>query len=270
MEADDPGLTYRPATAEELAGNAELFPEVGAAFEALAFRRAGGVVEDVTPAAMDALVSGFEPDAQAGFRRWTHAPSTALVSPDGGTLALVGWFWDTPVVELASILTDGRPVLTRAPWQVDPPWPIAIQRYWKHTDRRTEQLYDDVPGRSIEITDTQDPAVLWDAHQSHLTRTGEPAPATVAVYCAMRNVMYGVNLRTTGRMNRLASLLGIAAGVLAFVVAALAGVLLDNGWAAIGIGLVSLVVLLPVANRLSWVARHVRRWRVAYPTRPVS
>jgi hypothetical protein len=270
VRVDDPGLTYRPATAEELTGNAELFPEVGAAFEALGFRRSGGVVEDVTPATMDDLVSGFEPQAQAGFRRWTHVPSTALTSPDGATLALVGWFWDTPVVELASILTDGRPVLTRTPWQVDPPWPIAIQRYWKHTDRPTEQLFDDVPGRSIEIADTQDPAVLWEAHQAHLARAGEPAPVTVAVYCAMRNVAHRVNLRTAVRMNRLASLLVIAAGVLAFLVAAVAGVLLDNGWAGIGIGLACLVVLLPVASRLSWVVRHVRRWRVAYPSRQVS
>lgn len=268
---DRQALVYRPATGPELATYPELFPELGRDFEALGFRRAGGVVEDLTPQGLDDLVSDYEPSAQAGFRRWAHLPASALSSQDGTALALVGWFWDTPVIELVSILTDGRPVLTRAPWQVDPPWPVAIQPYWKYTDRRTEQLYDDVPGRSIDIVDSAEPATLWAAHQAHVGRVGgEQTPLSLASYCEMRNVMYAVNLRTSDRMNKLAHALVVAACLVAFVVAALVTVRADPGWLGLLCGMGCLVVLLPVATRLQWVLRHVRRLRVPYPLTPVS
>jgi hypothetical protein len=266
---DPTGLTYRPATEAEVAQGPEPFAPLAAAFERIGFHRAGAVVEDVSPDGLDALVEGYEPSAAAGFRRWTGVPSTALASPDGTTLGVVGWFWDTPVIDLTSILADGRPVSTRSPWQVDPPWPVAIQRYWKFTDRRTEQLYDDLPGRSIEIVDGVDPADLWAAHQGHLARVaGAPTPIGVADYCAMRNVAHEVLWRNTARMNRFAGGLTLAAVVVAAALAWVVGVMADAWWFGLALGSLVLLLLMPVSTRLSWAVRHVRRLRPPYPLPP--
>lgn len=269
MGLDPSGLTYRPATQAEVAQGPELFPPVAEALEGIGFERAGAVVEDLPPGGLDDLVEGYEPDAVAGLRRWTGVPSTALASPDGTTFALIGWFWDTPVIELTSILADGRPVSTRSPWQVDPPWPVAIQRYWKFTDRRTEQLHDDLPGRSIQIVDSVDPADLWAAHRGHLARVGGfPTPITVESYCSMRNVAHDVLWRNTSRMNRVATGLMLAAAVVAFVLALVIDVVTDAWWLGLAIGLLVLVLLVPVATRLAWAVRHLRRLRLPYPLPP--
>ncbi len=266
--ADPTGLTFRPATEAEVARGPELFPHLRQGFEALGFRRVGAVVEDLPPEGLDALVEGFDSRTEAGYRTWTGVPSTALVSPDGATLALIGWFWDTPLVELTSILADGRPVSTRSPWQVDPPWPVAIQRYWKYTDRRSEQLYDAMPGRSIEIADGLDPADLRAAHDEHLVRVGGSAsPIDTSAYCDMRNVAHEVLWLGTRRVNRGSRALQVAACVIAVVAGCVVGIVTDSGWLGCVAGLVLLVVLLPLSVRLGWVLRKQPRLRAPYPLR---
>ena len=148
------------------------YPEVVAGFEALGFRRVGGLLADLTDAEVEDLVGGYAPDVQAELRRSARIPETVLAAPDASAFLGVDWFYGQPSVRLRSLLVDGRLVETQRAWDRMPDHPLALAPYAARFRLRPEQDRS-APGRLVALVEGDDPAVLWSAHQEALARSEE-------------------------------------------------------------------------------------------------
>jgi hypothetical protein len=262
----DSPMRHRLATEAEVASSGEFFPKVAAGFEAAGFRRAGHVIEDLDPDEFEKVADGYEPRAGQLWRDNAGRPDTALTDSTGTTIALVGWWWETPAAELFSVSADGRLVSTRSAWKVDPPWPVAIQAQYRHTDRRREQLYDARPGRSIEIVDTIEPAQLWAAHQAHLAKVGGiPAQLSLQHLCRVRTAAYALTWRDVHRVNRITNTLAVIAIVAGIGLGGVVGGLLDSGWLGLLVAVVAAIAGFMLVGRLHWKLRHLPALRTPLP-----
>jgi hypothetical protein len=261
----DAPISYRVATFAEIASAEENSPRLRAGFEALGFVRLGGMMRvTADPAFVEKLAAEYEPPAAALFRIHAEKPDTLLGAPDRSAFVRIGWFWGSPSVHLLSLLDDGRLVETRAAWTVDPPWPMYMQAYYRRTDRRREQLLDAVPGRSIRLVDSDDPAALWSAHRRHVEAELAFRAAGVAPHesseqmCALETVAFAVAWRSANRVRR-ATHAAVALCLLVVLAASfVASRLIDTPRTAVLVTFGLAVVAWVVALRLPWVLRHAR------------
>ena len=147
------------------------YPEVVAGFEALGFRRVGGLLADLTDAEVEDMVGRYAPDVQAELRRSARIPETVLAAPDASAFLGVDWFYGQPSVRLRSLLVDGRLVETQRAWDRMPDQPLALAPFAARFRLRPEQDRS-APGRLVALVEGDEP-LLWSAHQEALARSEE-------------------------------------------------------------------------------------------------
>ena len=234
------------------------YPEVVAGFEALGFRRVGGLLADLTDAEVEDLLGEYDPEVQPEMRRASRIPETVLAAPDASAFVGVDWFYGMPSVRMRSLLADGRLVETQRAWDRMPSQPLALARSAAQRRLRPEQDLS-APGRLMTLVETDDPAQLWSAHQDALARSEETPVVhrTIQQAQALWRQCFLHDVRIQIRVGRLvrAALYGVQ--VVALTLAALF-TLLGWLWWALGACVVGAAVALVLGFRGFWWLRYSR------------
>ncbi|WP_323097142.1 hypothetical protein [Intrasporangium sp. YIM S08009] len=250
------------------------YPEVVAAFEAVAWRRLGRYALELSQEASERLMRDYAEPARSEFAAHLPDVATVLLSPDGETAAFVSWFWGQPAVRLTSVLVDGTLVETSRLWTCKPPWPRALRSGWAGMDVRQEVERSSVPtrGRSVRGVVCEDPAnppavaTFVDAHRAHVAALGSTPVllASVDDAIALRRQAFAHDLRVRRRT-------AVAEGVLVFLTLVMVGQVLGQvpsirAWPPATLVISSLVFLVwaLVHGRLVRVLSYVRWIRPAY------
>ncbi|MGN6574084.1 MAG: hypothetical protein ACTHKG_00215 [Nocardioides sp.] len=178
-------LVYRDGTHDP--GPPAPHLDVVRGFEQLGYRALGRMAVEVVPGGLQALVAGYSGADREALLEHGADPCTVLLSPDGSTVARVGWFWSSPGVDLFSLDTAGSRVETHSRWDEVPPWPgrLAGARRFARLDGEMHRPAS--RGRSVAVVAGADPKRMHAAHADHLrahlaAHGGQavPLPATVA------------------------------------------------------------------------------------------
>ena len=148
------------------------YPEVVAGFEALGFRRVGGLLADLSDAEVEDLLGEYAPDVQPEMRLAARNSETVLAAPDASAFVGVDWFYGMPSVRTAIPAGRRSLVETQRAWDWMPSQPLALARYAAQRRLRPEQD-GSAPGRLMTLVETDDPAQLWSAHQEAIARSEE-------------------------------------------------------------------------------------------------
>jgi hypothetical protein len=239
-------------------GELPAYPEIVAGFEALGFRRIGGLQSDLTEAQLDDLFADYEPRVQAEMRRASARAEAVLSAPDGAAFVGIEWFYGMPSVRLRSALEDRRLVETQRAWDRLPDRPLSLAKYARHFRLRPEQDKS-ARGRLVTLVATDDPAVLWSAHRDAVGLAGS-APVehqTIEQAQALWSASHAHEIRIAMRVGPVLKVALYAVQVVGLTLAALF-VLLDRlveGFAVCVLGVVAALVL---GFRAAWWLRYVR------------
>jgi hypothetical protein len=156
-------------------GHPRYYPELVEAFEALGFRRIGGLrLEFSDEAELEELIQAHPAHVRAEFQESAQTPETLLVAPDSSAFAGVDWFYRQPSVRLRSLLADGRLVETQRGWDHLPVPVVEMEPYVDRVRLRPEQDRS-ARGRVFTIVPGAGAAEVWDAHRRALSDAGSRA-----------------------------------------------------------------------------------------------
>lgn len=143
------------------------FPECVQAFEDLGFVRLGRMAI-VHAAGLEKVASFFPKPYRQELMQMKAIPPTVLASADGSAFVLVDWWCGMPDVRLRTVLTTGAIVETKRSWEVTPVWLSSERKLARSFVLGEEQCRLAGRGRDIEVA-SGDPAMLWRAHQTHVS-----------------------------------------------------------------------------------------------------
>ena len=256
------GTTAVPAD-----GPPAYYPEVVAGFEALGFRRVGGLLADLTDEQVEDLVSSYEPDLQPEVRRSAHTPESVLAAPDGSAFVGVDWFFGMPSVRIRALLADGRLVETQRAWDRMPDQVRERAPYVARLRLRPEQDRT-APGRLVTLVQEADPVALWTAHQEAVAHADETPVRHLTIQqaqalwrlCFLHDARIELRVGPASKV----ALLGLQVVGLTLVAAF---VLLGHPAWAVATGLVAGALALVLAYRLTWWLRYARWLRPRFSAR---
>jgi hypothetical protein len=178
-------LLYRDVTHEP--GLPAPHPDVVHGFEELGYRMVGRMGIEVVPGGLATLATGYSGADRELLLEHGADAQTLLLSPDGSTVARVGWFWSWPGVDLFSLDSAGSRVETHWRWDEVPPWPGRLAGARRFATVDGEMRRPASRGRSVAAVADADPARMHAAHADHLRAHLEahggqamPLPTTVA------------------------------------------------------------------------------------------
>ena len=156
-------------------GPPRYYPEIVEAFEALGFRRIGGLLLEFSDVAeLEGLIEAHPAHVRVEFRESTKTPETVLVAPGSSAFVGVDWFYRQPSVRLRSLLADGRLVETQRGWDRLPVSIVEMEPYVDRLRLRPEQDRS-ARGRRFTIVEGAGAEELWAAHGRALASAASPA-----------------------------------------------------------------------------------------------